>query len=270
MKTRLITAVIGVLAILGLVLLGGYPLTLALFAVSVISFWEYKKMWQHIDVDLFAYPAVGALFVLMMVAHSHSVMRFFSFLLLVFLLLLFSILRIRSDALPSLLYTVFGVFYIGVGFASLLLLRQIHEWLWIPGLSMDAGLFFLLVAFVGTWASDTFAYFVGRKWGKRKMAPHISPNKTIEGLLGGIIGTVVISLLLSLACHYPMGKGIFLGILVAVMAPMGDLFESYMKRYCDIKDSGQILPGHGGMLDRFDSLLFVAPATLVFVMMGTW
>ena len=97
------------------------------------------------------------------------------------------------------------------------------------------------------------------------MAPHISPNKTIEGLLGGMAGTVICCFALSGAAGFSMTEGFFLGILVAIAAPMGDLFESYLKRVCDVKDSGRLLPGHGGLMDRFDSLLFVAPVVLGFL-----
>ena len=94
------------------------------------------------------------------------------------------------------------------------------------------------------------------------MAPHISPNKTMEGLFGGMAGTIILCLILSAAVDFSILIGFLMGVIVAVMAPMGDLFESYLKRACDVKDSGNILPGHGGMMDRFDSLLFVAPAVL--------
>ena len=102
-------------------------------------------------------------------------------------------------------------------------------------ITVTPGAFLISFALIGTWASDSFAYFAGKRFGKHRMAPHISPNKTMEGLFGGMAGTIIL------------------------------LFESYLKRACDVKDSGNILPGHGGMMDRFDSLLFVAPAVLLFL-----
>lgn len=92
------------------------------------------------------------------------------------------------------------------------------------------------------------------------MAPHISPNKTVEGLAGGAVGCVILGVLVSFCAGFDLLEGCILSVMAAIMAPMGDLFESYVKRACDIKDSGNILPGHGGMMDRFDSLLFVAPS----------
>ena len=99
------------------------------------------------------------------------------------------------------------------------------------------------------------------------MAPHISPNKTVEGLLGGALGCVILGVGLSALFHFDLLEGFVLSVMAAIMAPMGDLFESYVKRACDIKDSGNILPGHGGMMDRFDSLLFVAPSLAAVLML---
>ena len=107
--------------------------------------------------------------------------------------------------------------------------------------------------------SDSFAYFAGKKFGKTHMAPHISPKKTLEGLIGGAAGAIICCILFSVYAGYPVIYGGILGIVLSIVAPIGDLFESYMKRVCGIKDSGNLLPGHGGMLDRFDSMYFVAP-----------
>jgi phosphatidate cytidylyltransferase len=127
------------------------------------------------------------------------------------------------------------------------------------------GVAFLLGAVLATVASDVGAFFVGSRMGSRPLAPEISPNKTVEGLIGGAIAAVLVSVLILkyLPGVYPWdgGKAIWLGIVVAIVAPMGDLFESMIKRDLGIKDMGNLLPGHGGVLDRFDALLFVLPAT---------
>lgn len=165
----------------------------------------------------------------------------------------------------GLIYTVFGVIYLGIGFGSLAFLRGGNELLGMGSITVTPGAFLISFALIGTWASDSFAYFAGKRFGKHRMAPHISPNKTMEGLFGGIAGTIILCLILSAAVDFSILVGFLMGVIVAVMAPMGDLFESYLKRACDVKDSGNILPGHGGMMDRFDSLLFVAPAVLLFL-----
>lgn len=127
------------------------------------------------------------------------------------------------------------------------------------------GVAFLLGAVIATVASDVGAFFVGSRMGSRPLAPEISPNKTVEGLIGGAVASIAVSffILNVFPGVFPWdgSKAIWLGLVVAIVAPMGDLFESMIKRDLGIKDMGNLLPGHGGVLDRFDALLFVLPAT---------
>jgi phosphatidate cytidylyltransferase len=123
----------------------------------------------------------------------------------------------------------------------------------------------LLMVFVLVWSTDTFAYLVGRKFGKHKIAPDISPGKTWEGLAGGIVGSILVALLFyKFSPFYDSWFYVVSAIIVSVFGVLGDLFESKLKRLAGVKDSGKILPGHGGFLDRFDSLLLVAPPFYVF------
>ena len=260
MKVRVITAVIGIIAVLALVWLGGWFLTGAVAIVSLIALWEYGRMLDHISIHIYKKPAALALLVMIFASGFYSIKTFIAAFLLAFCLLLFLILVIKKEEMTNLIYTAFGVVYFGVGFGTLSLLRGSHELLPLAAVNVDPGIFLILFSLVTTWASDSFAYLAGRSFGKHKMAPHISPNKTIEGLIGGAIGCVVLGMVLSVVFKYNLVHGFFLSLIAAVMAPVGDLFESYVKRACDIKDSGNILPGHGGMMDRFDSLLFVAPS----------
>lgn len=127
------------------------------------------------------------------------------------------------------------------------------------------GVAFVLGAVIATVASDVGAFFVGSRMGSKPLAPEISPNKTVEGLVGGAIAAVLASVLflkfLPGVSPWDGGKAIWLGLVVAIVAPLGDLAESLIKRDLGIKDMGNLLPGHGGVLDRFDALLFVLPAT---------
>ena len=115
------------------------------------------------------------------------------------------------------------------------------------------------VMFIGTWASDSFAYFAGRAFGSHKLAPASSPTKTIEGFFGGLIGTIAVVVGLGWLLAMPLPQMAALGAAIAVLGTLGDLVESMMKRQTGIKDSGAIIPGHGGVWDRFDSVLFTAP-----------
>jgi phosphatidate cytidylyltransferase len=115
------------------------------------------------------------------------------------------------------------------------------------------------------WANDTFAYLIGSILGRTKIAPGISPRKTYEGLLGGILGAIALSYVIGKYVEQiPLGHWPFLAVLISIASTIGDLFESKLKRNADVKDSGKIFPGHGGLLDRIDSLLFVFPMVYVY------
>jgi phosphatidate cytidylyltransferase len=118
---------------------------------------------------------------------------------------------------------------------------------------------FLIFLLLIVWMNDIAAYIIGTAVGKRKLAPKISPKKTIEGSIAGIVFSVATIILLNRWLQYDLSKLFFIGMTVSIIGQFGDLFESMLKRSADIKDSGTIIPGHGGVLDRFDSLLFAAP-----------
>jgi phosphatidate cytidylyltransferase len=145
----------------------------------------------------------------------------------------------------------FGVFYLAWLLGHMITLRQFAE-----------GPFLIFFLFLVTWANDTGAYYVGTFWGRHPLAPRISPRKTWEGAIGGLLGSV----LAALACQawfldsLSTGEALGAGVLIGLAAPLGDLAESILKRSADVKDSGSILPGHGGLLDRIDSLIFTTPA----------
>jgi len=122
----------------------------------------------------------------------------------------------------------------------------------------------VFMMFVLIWSSDTFAYFAGRFWGKHKMAPTISPKKTWEGFAGGAVCTLIIGGIIEYSLPGLKGNWIVVGLLVAVFAPLGDLMESRLKRIFHVKDSGNIIPGHGGILDRLDSFMLCVPVIYIY------
>jgi phosphatidate cytidylyltransferase len=174
--------------------------------------------------------------------------------------------------------TVFGALFTGGTLAHGVLLRE----LWTAqggsviiqptgsavALSDWIGPALLLFPLVLTWTSDTAAYFGGRAFGRRKLIPSVSPGKTVAGAVAGVLGTVVVGALYShfvfagaLGLPIGLGFGLLAGLIMSPVAQVGDLAESLLKREAGVKDSGTLLPGHGGMLDRFDSLFFTIPAT---------
>jgi phosphatidate cytidylyltransferase len=135
----------------------------------------------------------------------------------------------------------------------------------------DGGQLLLLVV-LATWAADVFAFFVGVRWGRRRLIPHVSPGKSVEGWIGGLVGsslvTAIAARLLVPDYLHPL-EALLIGALIGVAGPLGDLFESMVKRSFGAKDSSRIIPGHGGVLDRIDSLLFTVPlAHVLFTLLG--
>ena len=131
---------------------------------------------------------------------------------------------------------------------------------------MEHGLELSFIVLFVTWSADSCAYFVGRAFGKTKLAPLISPNKTVAGAVGGVTGAIVMALLLSTVfkLDYTIIAVIFLGLFISIFSILGDLVESLIKRSTKVKDSSNLIPGHGGLLDRFDAVLLSAPLVYVF------
>ena len=189
MKVRVITAIIGIIAVLGLVYLGGWFLTGAIFLVSLLALLEYDKMLKHFGVHIYLKATAIATAVMVLASGFYSLKAFLAAIFLAFVLLLYLILGIKKENMTGLIYSAFGAVYFGVGFGSLAILRGSHELLSPVAVSMESGIFLILLALICTWASDSFAYLTGKACGRHKMAPHISPNKTMEGLFGGMAGT---------------------------------------------------------------------------------
>jgi phosphatidate cytidylyltransferase len=170
------------------------------------------------------------------------------------------------EGLASLATTTFGALYIGLlGYVSRLANAG-------PAIDPTGALGWIgahrawvLILVLGVWAFDTAAYLVGRRFGRRRFVPHISPGKTVEGVVGGTVAAIVVTALLVTLVGRPMIAGIGLGLVIAVAAQGGDLVESMIKRAAGAKESGRLIPGHGGMLDRVDSFLFAAPASFLYV-----
>lgn len=158
---------------------------------------------------------------------------------------------------------IFAVIYAVLPFGFALGLPQVS--FMEGGFSKEVFYLFILI-----WSSDTFAYIAGRLFGKHKMAPKISPKKTWEGFAGGVLLTLVLSFFIQSYSEEMRGNWIVVGVLVAVFAPLGDLVESQLKRSFGVKDSGNIIPGHGGILDRLDSFIICVPVVYLYFVLDRW
>ncbi|GFN23853.1 phosphatidate cytidylyltransferase [Thermanaeromonas sp. C210] len=252
---RVLVAVVGIPLLIGLAYAGGLWLWVLL---TLISFWglrEYYDLLQRMGINpLRVWGQLGGLALLLMVYWGRDFPTFFpqGALFLFLLVFLFAYPRYSLvDTAAS--YT--GLLYVSGSLSHLLLLRFIPEW----------GFPLLLYSLILTWVNDTAAYLGGRFWGRRKLCPGLSPAKTWEGASSGLVGVVVTGVLVGPRL-LPLSPWhlVPLAVLVAAAGQAGDLIESGIKRMAGAKDSGRFLPGHGGILDRFDSLFLVGPVVYYF------
>jgi phosphatidate cytidylyltransferase len=284
MKPRILTALLLIPPVIYLV--AWSPKWLLLAAVIAVVEWclyEFFKICQHAGFKPLSAPAYLASAALCAArAMESSGPEMYSFALLVaFVLITLSVAlattRDLKTYLGAIATTTFGVVYIGLALSCLLPLRFSRLGASGLGLAGTAGATggrnLMLLLFLVIWADDTFAYLIGRAMGRKMLFPSISPKKTLEGSVAGLVGSLLVaggfaSLFWQTAS---LKKVILLAGLVALFGQIGDLAESAMKRGADLKDSGSVLPGHGGLLDRVDSLLFGAPVLwLTLTIMEVW
>ena len=237
----------------------GLFLILVLIVIG-LSLREYFHLLQHVHLSVCTYVTWLAAFALAMTAHLGGDARWLSItLFLSMVALTISVMLTASQAahfFPMLVYSVFGVLFIGWTLSHLILLRL-----------LPAGPWYMLFLCAVVWVGDSAAMYIGKSLGHHKMAPAISPGKTWEGAVGCVVGgvcTAVVSAGFWLP-HLVLWQCVVLGLCISLAAQLSDLGESMLKRYAGVKDSGGLIPGHGGILDRIDSLLFAAP-TLVYAL----
>ena len=257
LASRVLVAAILAPVALGLVYLGGWAMVALGVAAAVAGLHELYTMARAHHPIVIAGILGGAGMVVGAHAGGLRWVLYALFLCTFLTFLLTATVPARESATGMLGVTLLGPVWVGIGVASLVLLRDLEP----------HGLNTLVAVLVGTWMSDIAAYFGGRALGRRKLAPTISPSKTLEGFLFGVVAcvaTVWFLLYGDLATSQRL-PAVGVGIAVALAAPFGDLFESFLKRDLGVKDSGTILGGHGGVLDRIDAMLFAGPAALVAV-----
>lgn len=261
MKQRIITGFIGGAAFIGFLLIGGLWFAALISLLAYIAYFELIKMSS---IKLASIPSVvgfvylGAILLSSLsnqFKDSFFQLDYFQVMLsFVFLLLFLTILSKNEFSIEQAGVLFIGVFYIGFGFLTFIEAR------------LDHGLALVLFTLLVIWSTDSGAYFTGRKLGKHKLWPSISPNKTIEGSIGGVVIALLAAVIFQLISmtFEDWGYVLILALIISIGGQIGDLVESGLKRHYQVKDSGTLLPGHGGVLDRFDSLLFVFPILYLF------
>jgi phosphatidate cytidylyltransferase len=240
--SRILVAAAGIPLVLWLVFLGGWPMFGLAAVAALIALHELYWMTRTLrPVVLAGYlGALAALLGATLGGADWALAGLMSTLVIAFVIK-------GGVSTVSVSVTVLGVAWIGLGLAHALLLRDIPE----------HGVLAVLTVLLAVWAGDAGAYFIGLLFGRHKLAPTVSPGKTWEGLIAGIVATIGVSFLALYEANFlSIPESLVLGAVIAIAAPLGDLFESALKRDADVKDSGRLLAGHGGVLDRIDALLF--------------
>ena len=263
LSSRILVGAVGLPAVLGLVWLGGWWLFVLLAVAGLAALHELYAIARPLRPVVIAGYAglLLTLFGIELGGLPWGTGGLLGTLALAFLVK--GIAETRQSATVTVGTTVLGVTWIGLGLGYMILLRDI------PAYSQAAAFAVLLAV----WGGDTAAYFFGRLAGRHKLAPVISPGKTWEGFVAGTIVTVLVPFfaLYSDRKHFlPIWQEFALGAVIAVAAPMGDLFESAVKRDLQVKDSGRLLGGHGGVLDRVDALLFASVAAFYTLLEFGW
>lgn len=263
---RILTGVIGAPVLIGLTYLGGWPFAIAVAACGLVAQDELYRMLRAggAEPDRLAGFVIGGLIALrLFIPYAVPVA-----LILALLLIAFNpFFRQKPHPLTSLPATFFGVLYPTFFFSFLIDLREANA---LPYENLES-FFLALSVFLLIWATDTFAYFTGKSIGKRPLAPSVSPKKTWEGSVGGAVGAVLVAVVLKLTLldFVQWHNVIVIALICGVFSQLGDLAESKMKRSVGVKDSGTILPGHGGVLDRFDALILAVPIVYLYLIMAT-
>ena len=257
MKTRTISAIVALAVFLPVGIYGGVPVIILAYLLALIALKEILNMNNLTIISIPGFLSVASLCIILLPQEliQHNIEFQLQLLIIMsFLMLSYTVMSKNRFNFMDAAFCTLSVVYIGIGF------MYFYE-------TREHGLHFILFALLVVWLTDTGAYIFGRLFGKHKLWPLISPNKTIEGFIGGIISSLIVAVIFgqSFDMHVSLWLLIPLTMLLSMFGQLGDLVESGLKRHFGVKDSGNVMPGHGGILDRFDSFIFVLPLLNLFL-----
>ena len=279
MPKRFLSGLVGIPLLVGVVFLPAYayvprglPFMVVVLLLAILAMHEYCNGVRRLGVNPLEWLAYGAAMLFIVTAflngpEGHNLNLQPALSLLVIIGLVAELPRKPRAPVKNLGATALGVVYIGWLFSFLVLLRLVPGTVQINGLILDKGSCLAIYGVMLAWACDIGAFFVGQTFGRHKLAPLLSPGKTIEGAVAGTLSSMLISIPMGHALGFSVVNSIVLGFAISIVSQVGDLCKSSIKREIGIKDFGALVPGHGGILDRFDGLLFVSPALFYYY---TW
>ena len=271
MLKRTFTAIVGVTAAFFLIRSGGLIFAAAVLLLAIIGWHEFRVMMLSKGYKAYyltSGTAVALLNIVPALGYKDTLVPILTA-AIISIMLEGLYYHKRGNWAPEVALSSFSVLYVGLLFSHFTMLREVSSSVVnVTGMgSMPLGEVFLWLVLFGTWASDTFAYIFGCAFGKRPLCQAVSPKKSIEGAIAGFLGCILVVVYLgTYLLAFDFIKTFSLSILIAIFAPLGDLVESLLKRSFGVKDSGKVFPGHGGVLDRFDSVLFAIPITYYFIL----
>ncbi|EPR10230.1 phosphatidate cytidylyltransferase [Ruminiclostridium papyrosolvens] len=262
-RTRIISGLVGLVLLIGVLYMGSIVLGIAVSIIAAIGLYEFynsisKTKGIH-PIKIVGYLSIIPLIILGLEKTGWynidiGIMLGISVCLIIFLSMAVIVFGHKKYNIVDVCVTAFGIAYIPFLMGFLIMLRN-----------LEYGNILIWLIFIGAWGTDTLAYTFGRLFGKRKIIPEISPKKTLAGAIGGILGCILLMIAFVIIVYNFFGLSvsyvalILLGLFCGIISQIGDWAASAIKRYVNVKDFGNIMPGHGGVLDRFDSILFVAP-----------
>ncbi len=272
LKTRVLSALIGLVLLIAVLYMGSIVLGVVVSLIAAIGLYEFynsaAKLKNIQPIKPVGYLSIIPLLLLGLEQTGWykldlGVLAGISVCITIFLSMGFIVFGHKKYNIVDVCVTAFGIAYVPFLMSFLILIRN-----------MELGMVLIWLIFIGAWGTDTMAYTFGRLLGKRKIIPEISPKKTVAGAVGGILGCmglmIAFGFIAPAYCGIKASGALFavlalLGLFCGIISQIGDWSASAIKRYVNVKDFGSIMPGHGGVLDRFDSILFVAPVVYYFL-----
>lgn len=262
--TRIIVALFGIPLLVFISVAGKIPFLIFALVIGLVSFFEFSKI---VSKRRFL-PNQFAGFISIALIIINSFYRFIDFELLVLIIipviLLSELFRRKESSIANVSTTLLGIFYIGLFSSALVLIREYYSY---SHFLYDQGGYLIIAVFVTIWVCDSAAYFIGSATGKHKVLPRVSPNKSWEGAVAGFIFSIITMVVAQsfVLSFLTITDAMVIGFIVGTLGQAGDFVESQIKRDANVKDSSSLIPGHGGILDRFDSLLFSAPIIYLYL-----
>lgn len=259
--TRILVSVLSIPLILLASYYGGFFFLIFVSVIGAVAFYEFSGMVQH--KNAYTGTLIGVFSVLAFIADAYF--NFFDFKTvatsIIVILFFYELFRNKESAIFNIGSTLIGIFYIGLFASTIIEIREYFKY------DYENGGYLIISILAAIWICDSAAFFVGKSIGKHKMFPRVSPKKSWEGAIAGFVFSILamITAKYLVLSFFSLFDAVIIGTCVGVLGQIGDLIESLLKRDAGVKDSSNIIPGHGGVFDRFDSLLYTAPVVYLYL-----